>query len=172
MKLNVCITSLILSSAVIISCKKGDDGPPGTANVKYSQWFTPATYQKDTVFGIWGFNHVKDAPEITQNILDSGTVLTFAKLLGYNPLVWKTNEVAPLPITLTYMQGGVTQDMWTAMASPGKLKIRFVNDRNIYTSIANQHQFRYIIIPGAIPAGRGTTALTYEEICRTYNIPE
>ncbi len=66
----------------------------------------PSTYVKDTVFGIWGFNHDRSVPEITQAVLDSGAVLTYAKLKGYNPLVWPAGQVAPMPIQLTYMQGG------------------------------------------------------------------
>jgi hypothetical protein len=159
---------------IITSCKKGDmgpQGPKGNANVIYSNWFTPATYKKDTLFGIWGFNHTIAVPDITQSILDSGSVLTFAKMHGYNPAVWPTGTVGQLPITINYMQGGLQVDTWQAYATPGNWRVRFTNDHNIYTTIANQHQFRYIIIPGGTLAGR-TSQLSYEEICRMYNIPE
>ncbi|PZR21133.1 MAG: hypothetical protein DI538_29830, partial [Azospira oryzae] len=105
---------LILLCVLAISatqCKKGDtgpQGPPGTANVIYSEWFTPNPYIKDTIFGIWGFKYNKAAPLITQQILDSGSVLTFGKLLGYNPAVWPTNVVQQLPIQITYKQSGNT----------------------------------------------------------------
>lgn len=167
----LCLMVVILSAVLLtVGCKKGDDGPPGTANVKYSAWFTPSTYKKDTVFGIWGFSANQAAPAITQNILDSGTVLVFGKLLGYNSLVWPANQVSNLPITVTYMQGGLQNDTWQFKAGPGNINIRFQNDHNIYTSIATTHQFRYIIIPGAVPAGRGIN-LSYEEVCRLYNVP-
>ena len=123
---------LLITSVIIVSCKKGEVGPPGTANVKYSAWFNPTAYKKDTVFGIWGFNHNQAAPEITQQIIDTGTVLTFGKLLGYNPAVWPVNQVAQMPINISYIQGGATQmDTWSALVSPGNLKIRFVNNNNI-----------------------------------------
>ncbi|AXY73754.1 hypothetical protein D3H65_07085 [Paraflavitalea soli] len=159
----------------IVGCKKGDTGPAGpagTANVIYSEWFTPNPYIKDTVFGIWGFKYNKAAPAITQQVLDSGSVLTYGKLLGYNPSVWPANTVQQMPIEITYNQGGVTTDTWSARLSPGNLQIRFVNDRNIYTSIATQHQFRYIIIPGGNKAGARVARQSYEEVCRTYGIPE
>jgi hypothetical protein len=162
------------ATMLFFSCKKGEDGAPGktgTANVRYSEWFTPATYTKDTIFGIWGFYNVKQAPGITQQVLDSGTVFTFAKLKGYNTLIWPAEQVGQLPISLTYVQGGTQTDTWSAAASIGSLKIRFVNDHNIYNTIANAHQFRYIIIPGGLPGGR-TIPLSYEEICRKYNVPE
>lgn len=195
-------TLLILSFLFLLiqSCKKGDTGPAGkdgAANVIYSAWFTPTPYIKDTVFGIWGFKFNKAAPDITQNMLDSGTIITFGKLLGYNPLVWATDQVATMPISITYMQSGVTTDTWSAFASVGNLRIRFVNDRNIYTSIATGHQFRYIIIPpgkkatlarnegngplsAEMPASnmavgrvaRDHGKMSYEEICRLLDIPE
>lgn len=167
---------LVVIAALIsfVSCKKGDAGPqgePGTANVIYSQWFTASPWTKDTVFNVWGFNYKKTIPEITQQVLDSGAVLTFGKLIGYNSLVWPATQVSPLPVNLTYQSGQIMTDTWSAHASPGNLKIRFVNDKNYYSSIAATHQFRYIIIPGGIPAGRGLP-LTYEDICKRYSIPE
>jgi hypothetical protein len=167
----LCLMMVALSALILsVACKKGDDGPPGTANVKFSEWFTPATYKKDTIFGIWGFSYNKSATAITQNVLDSGTVLVYAKMYGYNSLVWPAGNVGQLPITITYMQGGLQNDTWQFKASPGNLNIRFQNDHNIYNSISNAHQFRYIVIPGAVPAGRGIN-MSYEEICRKYNIP-
>lgn len=176
MKITLRISGAIAIFAILlISCKKGDTGPtgsPGTANVMYSEWFRPATYRKDTIFGIWGFNYDKAEPKITQQILDSGTVLTFGKLLGYNPAVWPTNRVSQLPILINYMQsGGVNLDTWSSLITPGNIRIRFVNNRNEYNAIATQHEFRYIIIPGGVSlTGRGS--LTYEDICRKYGIPE
>jgi hypothetical protein len=160
---------------IISSCTKegdaGPQGPEGNANVIYSNWYTPSTYKKDTIFGIWGFSHTQAAPAITQAVLDSGTVLVFGKMLGYNPAVWPTGTVGQLPIMINYMQGGLQVDTWQYYATVGNLRIRFTNDHNIYTSIANQHQFRYIIIPGSTPSGR-MRQMTYEEVCGKYNIPD
>lgn len=166
--------SILAGLLFIISCKKGDtgpQGPKGTSNVMYSAWFKPAAYEKDTVFGVWEFNYNQQVAAINQSVLDSGAVLTFGKLRGYNPAVWPAAQVGQLPITVSYYQGGIQNDTWSAMATPGNLRIRFVNDHNIYTSISTMHEFRYIIIPGGTPAGR-LRQLSYEEICRKYNIPE
>lgn len=172
MKHNLLLMVFAAALLSMNSCKKGDDGPPGTANVQYSDWFTPATYKKDTLFGSWGFSYTTSAPAITQDILDKGSVHVFAKLKGYNPAVWPADQVGELPITITYQQGGLQNDTWQARSFVGNVKIRFVNDHNIYTSISNTHQFRYIIIPGGATAGRGTAPLTYDQLCRMYNIPE
>ena len=178
------------------SCKKGDkgdEGPAGTANVIYSEWLTPNSYVKDTVFGIWGFKYDKAVTEITQAILDSGAVLTYAKLSGYNPTVWPAQQVAPMPIQLTYISGSTMTDTWSALSTVGNLRIRFTNSANYYTSISNTHQFRYIIIPGgkkgALSLGAKSTEndvqnnsnslnlvlehhdqMDYDEVCRLLNI--
>ena len=165
----LCIVVLTMTH-----CKKGDTGPAGpagSANVTYSDWFTASPWTKDTVFSVYGFNYNKAAPAITQQILDSGAVLTFAKLSGYNTLIWPTGSVGQLPINLTYQSGNTMTDTWSAQATVGNLRIRFVNDKNQYNVISNVHQFRYIIIPGGVKGGRRAN-LSYEEICREYNIPE
>jgi len=162
--------SLVLTTST--SCKKGDtgpEGPPATAKVYYSEWFRPDVYIKDTVFGAWGFKYNKAVPAITQKILDSGAVLTFGKLLGYNPLIWPANQVSQLPISVNYISGGRQEDVWTATASPGNLRIRFTNNNNYWTALATEHQFRYVIIPGGMPESKLLT-LTYKEVSRLYNL--
>ena len=172
----LCITVSTLFS----SCAK--DGATGTANVIYSDWFTPSTYVKDTVFGVWGFSYNKAAPEITAQMLDSSSVLVFGKLNGYNPVIWPTGQVSQLPITIIYLSGSTPyEDVWSALATVGNLKIRLIDDHNAYGSISNAHQFRYIIIPGGIAAARpavGTTAppnyaaMSYQQLCAKLNIPQ
>jgi hypothetical protein len=191
-------------SLLIVSCKKGDTGPAGvagatgpggptgptgpvgTANVIYSGWFTPATYTKDTIFGIYGFNYTKATTDITQGVLDSGTVITFGKLNGYVPVVWPTNLVGQLPISIDYLIGAATNiDTWSASLSVGNLKIRLVSSTNAYNLISNAHQFRYIIIPGGIKStvasvklglvnGNASSLLqmSYAEICQRLGVPE
>jgi hypothetical protein len=154
-----------------VSCKKGDTGPAGTANVSFSPWFKPDVYKKDTVFGIWGFKYDYAAPAITQNIIDSGTVLVFGKLLGYNGLIWPVGQVGQLPITLTYVSAGTTTDTWSALVTAGNLRIRFVNDKNTYNTISNAHLFRFVVIPGGVPVNGRMARLSYEEICNKYSIP-
>jgi hypothetical protein len=157
-------------SVLLFSCSKGDQGPvgstgatgaagaagatgaqgpAGSANVIYSQWFTPPAYTKDTIFGIYGLYYRKATTDITQAILDSGIILTYGKLDGYTTVIWPTNQVEQLPITVTYQEGSTTYiDTWQALDSLGNLKILFQDDLNLYNGISNAHQFRYIIIPG------------------------
>jgi hypothetical protein len=211
------IISYVLFATVMLillnSCQKGNTGPAGpagpaggtgssgptgatgTANVIYSDWFTPSAYTKDTVFGIYGFYFNETAPGITQPILDSGTVITFGKLDGYTSAIWPTNQVSALPIVVTYIEGTtIYNDTWSALVTPGNLKIQFVDDKNLYSGISNAHQFRYIIIPGGIKSnaiisklqqytpqensegvGGGKpdfSVLSYQQLCSLLNIPE
>ena len=157
-----------LFSLLAVACQKGDtgpagaagpagavgaQGPAGTANVIYSNWFTPSGtsgYTKDTVFGTWGFYHDEAATAITQAVLDSGVVLTFGKLDGYVTSIWPTNQVEELPIVITYMDGSSPNiDTWQALLTPGNLRIQLQSSLNAYGSISTAHQFRYVVIPGA-----------------------
>ena len=176
----------------------GSSGPTGTANVQYSDWFTPAAYTKDTVIGSYGFYYDKAATAITQVILDSGVVLTFGKLDGYITSIWPTNQVAQLPIAITYLNGSTGNiDTWSALATVGNLRIELISSTNAYGSISNAHQFRYVIIPGGVklnssglfPSAGQTqvnseensrkqevisnySQMSYEQICTLLNIPE
>ena len=149
----------------------GPKGDTGTANVMYSDWFTPDTYTKDTVFGTYHFYYDKPDSAITQEILDSGIVLTYGKLDGYTSLIWPTNQVSLMPITLVYRIGAtIYTDSWSALATVGNLRIQFTNDKNYYNSVSPDHQFRYIIIPGGVKAF--SIPKDYKTLCQQYKIPE
>jgi hypothetical protein len=133
-------------------------GPAGSANVEYTPWFTPSSYTKDTIFGSYGFYADEAVPAITQAIADNGTVLTYGKLDGYTTSIWPTNQVALMPITITYMDGSSANlDTWSALITPGNVRIELISSANAYNVISNLHQFRCIVIPGgvSIPAGIG-----------------
>ncbi|HEY4063593.1 MAG TPA: collagen-like protein [Puia sp.] len=186
------VSLIVLASVLIVSCQKGDAGPTGpvgpagptgatgtkgAANVIYSSWFTPAAYTKDTVFGIYGFSYTKATTDITQAVVDSGTVLTFGKLDGYNPVIWPSAQVSLLPISITYLDGSASNiDTWSAFVTAGNLKIRLVSSLNAYGGISNAHQFRYIIIPGGIKSTVASVKpiqqMSYSEICRRFGVPE
>jgi len=170
--------TVIIVSLLFVSCKKGDTGPAGlkgTANVIYSSWFTPATYKKDTIFGTYGFSYKEATADITQKILDSGTVITFGKLNGYNPIIWPTDQVSQLPINLTYLSGSQANiDTWSASLSLGNLTIRLVSSLNAYGTISTAHQFRYVIIPGGTKSTVASVnpGMSYAEICHRLGVPE
>jgi hypothetical protein len=129
----------------------GATGATGTANVIYSAWVTPTTYTKDTVFNTYHFYTNITATKITQNILDQGTVIVYGKLDGYTSAIWPTAQISALPIVVTYQEGSNTYtDTWSSLVTLGNVQIDFVDNLNLYNGISNAHQFRYVIIPGAV----------------------
>ena len=192
---------VVIATLIFTQCQKGDtgpqgpkgpvgpQGPTGTANVISSSWFY-GFWLQDTVLGIHEFYN-DASPNLPQSVLDSGVVMVFGNLFGYNdPNIWPTDRVAQLPINLTYIMNGTTMtDTWSASFTHDTIRIRFVNDHNFYQSLSNQYEFRWIIIPGAVAGGSATRTstseggnvsslkeqlnkMTYEDICRLYNIPE
>lgn len=198
MKLRIIAQLLIVISFMSLSCSEegpagpagatgatgaaGPTGATGTANVIYVSWFTPSSYEATTIFGITHFTHSEAAPELTQEVLDNGVVLVYAKLLGYNILLWPADQVGQLPITLTYTTSSTEYDTWSAFASVGNLTIDFLNSINHYSSIITKHQFRYVVIPGGVAASDGgrvasydlarLQAMPYEDAMAALGIPE
>ncbi len=143
----------------------GPVGATGTANVIYSNWYTPSTYTKDTVFNSYHFHANIAASKITQAILDNGTVLVYGKLNGYVTSVWPTNQVSQLPIEITYMNGTTPNiDSWSALVTLGNVRIDLVSSTNAYGGISNAHQFRYIIIPGGVQTLSTINVRNYNEV--------
>jgi hypothetical protein len=148
----------IFSIFMITSCSKdgqnGKDGVPGTVNVYYSPWAS----RTFTGSGIsWQTDY--EAPQITQEILDKGTVLCYLKQDAY---------VAPIPFYY-----------------PQRIEVYYEINRIIhYASFNPPFQFRYIVIPGGTSnlAGRNANNITtnpidyskmsYHQICVKFNIPE
>ena len=189
MKLNINLQLLLATLMLGVGCADdGAQGPAGPAgpvgpagptgatgapNVIYGSWFKPAAYDVATVYSVTNFTHTVEVPEITEEIINSGVVLVYAKLHGYNTSLWPTDQVGLLPITLGYVQGPTLWDTWSATTSVDKLKITFVNSGNIYTLISNQHQFRYVIIPGGVSAsgGRVVDQLNADDLARLQTMP-
>lgn len=129
----------------------GPKGATGTANVIYSDWFTPPAYTKTVVFGLNTLTYNLAEPKITQDIIDHGVVVVYAKLNGYVPSIWPTDQVSALPIILNYLSGTTSEvDTWSGLYSLGNVQISFKNNNNLYGSLATTHSFRYVIIPGGV----------------------
>jgi len=151
----------------------GATGATGTANVIYSDWITPSSYTKDTVFSTYHFYADIPASKITQSILDNGTVLVFGKLDGYIASVWPTAQVSVLPITVTYqLSGGIYTDSWSSLVTLGNVRIDFVDNQNYYSSISNAHQFRYVIIPGGVHTLGSINPKNYNQVKQALHLPD
>ncbi len=132
----------------------GTTGPAGTANVIYSNWINVTFGAPNGAGNQYGELLV---PQITQTVYNSGAVLVYAK---------GSSDVYPLPYRNDSSFGYFLIDVIG--------KIRFFTNIPAFTTIP----YRYIIIPGGTPAGRGTTTkpdyknMTYSQVCAKFNIPE
>ena len=150
---------------------KGAKGDPGTANVIYSDWYTPTTYTQTTIFGTKNFATDIAATKITQAILDKGVVVVYGKLNGYNPIIWPTDQVSQLPIGISYMNGTTPNlDTWSALCTVGNVRITLTSSINAYGSISNAHQFRYVIIPGGVHTLSTVNLKNYKEVQQALHI--
>lgn len=151
---------------------QGPQGPAGTgggsSTVIYSKWFSLASseWADSTLPPEIGSQKItrafKDAPDITSNILDSGIVLSYIRhstiignqLMPYQIYSYVIN-FSPLQGRLIYyLSDPATQDA-SGVFPP------------------DDFEYRYIIIPGNVLASgrtRSPKTMTYEEVCRQYNI--
>ncbi|MDN5284539.1 MAG: hypothetical protein JWR38_813 [Mucilaginibacter sp.] len=148
-------------------------GPAGTANVIYSDWITPTTYTQTTIFGTIHFSSIITAAKITQDILDKGTVIVYGKLSGYNPIIWPVDNVAQLPIIITYMSGANSNiDTWSGITSLGQIQIDLTSSLNAYGSISNAHSFRYVIIPGGVHITANINFKNYAQVKQALHLTD
>jgi hypothetical protein len=151
----------------------GATGATGTANVIYSDWTTPSSYTQSTAFGTTHFYADIAATKITQSVLDQGTVLVYGKLDGYTTSIWPTDQVAQLPIEITYMNGNTQNiDSWSALVTLGNVRIDLASSSNAYPSISNLHQFRYVIIPGGVHTLAHINIHNYAEVKQALHLPD
>jgi Collagen triple helix repeat (20 copies) len=162
----------------------GTQGPAGTANVIYSNWFTndefSMSWADTTIPSTLSESPeiieraIKNAPDITSGILDSGVVLSYVRgqvlispqllpwIFGFNdvdtgnPMYCQLNLVPQAGGILYYISNQTTHD--ATGLSPG-----------------TGFEYRYIIIPGGVLAGGrkiNPKTMSYSEVCKTYNIPQ
>lgn len=152
----------------------GEQGATGNANVIALDWFTPSEYLLSERFGISYFEHDEAIPEITQEVLDTGVILTYAKLNFYESSFWPTDQVGTLPLSLHYIATSIEYvDHWRAAATVGNLKVGISNNANLYTFIPSGNEFRCVIIPNGI-AGKSKAPdfkkMTYEEVMDYFDL--
>jgi len=142
----------------------GPAGPMGNANVVYSTWKSFQSSQRDTLIDGTKLrvNHLIE-PKLTQNIIDTGSIQVFMR---FQSTVW------PLPITSDAGSATMANTV-SYIPSPSKLFItRYTHDNSASIGFGSV-QWRYIFIPGnALAKGKDVSKLSYEELCKMYNIPE
>ncbi len=157
-----------IAAFVFAGCQKeGPQGPPGqNAEVYYSEWFSPIAWSGGS--RDWYFS--ASAPDLTQEIVENGVVLAYAWLADD---VYGGTSVRPLP---AFAVGANWSFLIHEYGS-----IEFTSDM-FAPPLTTGNKFRFVAIPGAIYALKSGTpgyrsekelkSMTYQEICRLYNIPE
>lgn len=142
----------------------GEDGQDAT--VYYSEWFSPSAWSGES--GDWYFT--ASAPDLTEDIVENGVIMAYAWL---SDDVYEGSAVRPLP---AYAVGA----NWSFLVSDYK-SIEFTCDM-VTRPLSAENKFRFIAIPGTIPALKSASTVTqkqemitrmsYQEVCKLLNIPE
>ena len=142
----------------------GPQGPAGTANVIYSAWTTePANWGADTAMLSLNGGNAKRfnvaAPSLSQSILDQGVILCYVRggVTSNNPVALPydlpINQPAPNNALLVNFRSALNRIVYIFfLPNNAFAPITFTN----FNTAA---QFRYVLIPGAVAGGRGTTGI-------------
>jgi hypothetical protein len=178
---------LLCCALVILGCEgkegpagpTGPAGPAGSANVIYSEWFSPATWDLQTTFGVHERSYTMTVPALTADIIGHGMVLVYMKFAGIDPAI---NQ---LPLII--VDFGTSYD-FQFRAAPGTIEVVYfylsapTTDPSV---IPPENQVRYVLIPGGVLAASAQRegipraqlagsmiSLSYSEVCRLFDIPE
>lgn len=159
---------IAFSSLVFMGCKnEGVQGPAGQdATVYYSEWITPSEWLGSS--GDWYFDVA--APDLTEDIVENGVILAYAWLADD---IYDATAVRPLPAY-------AVDANWSFLVFEFE-SIEFTSDM-ISKPFTASNRFRYIAIPGNIPALKSASLkdisitelrkMPYKEVCKLFNIPE
>ena len=183
MKLRSASWPLLCVALVTLGCAKGDTGPmgprgpAGSANVIYSDWYSPPTWNLETEFGITQRTYAMGATSLTQEIIDQGAVMVYMRFVGLTPEIVQLPTLVPdvgYQFSFRAQADSVTVVYYVA-AAPTSTPI----------IIPSGNQVRYILIPGGVVAATmqthgstyeqelaGLKSMSYSEVCRKYGVPE
>jgi hypothetical protein len=165
----ITISSIVLFGLVtILSCSADDgkDGATGTANVIYSDWVNAPAATPETIDGTNGMSTSLNAPKLTEEILNNGTILVYMDFGG---------GIYQLPYTST---AGGSANTIKFISTLGKIKIfRFKHSADGTTiGLPTFLRYRYILIPGGVSATDGKSVkidyskMSYEDVCARLNV--
>lgn len=173
---------LLCIAFVVFGCEgpegpRGPAGPAGSANVIYSDWYSPETWVFATTFGIAERSFTMTPASLTQEIIDSGVVLVYMRFVGLNP------QINQLPITLADVRLS-----FIFRAQAGSIKALYWSTSNPTADpgvIPSENLVRYVLIPGGVLEAtaqmEGITSrqligsldsMPYREVCERFEIPE
>ncbi len=129
----------------------GPQGPAGSVNVTYSEWLK---MPRDS------FQFTISVPQLTQEIVDKGVVAVYAKefkggsgetgfLLGINKLPFYSENAGYIEFSIL------------------KNSVRITSSE---TMLADDFQFRYVLIPGSVSATMRLNWQDYSSVKTTFSI--
>ncbi len=147
---------------------QGSQGETGTANVIYSDWFS-ADFGENPILSP-GASDNFNVDEFTQEIKDNGLIIVYSRRdlgQGYSYFT--------LPYTRYFSTNQHFSSRFFAYNDRINISVTSVNGSDIISSYLTE--FRYIIVPGGIPASGKNLALdyknlSYQELCNHFNIPQ
>jgi hypothetical protein len=186
MKLRSALWPLLCLALATLGCGKGDTGPTGprgaagpagSANVIYSDWYSPDTWNLETEFGTTQRSYSMGSTSLTQAIIDQGVVMVYMRFAGFTP------EIVQLPFLVPDVG---YQFYYRAQADSVKVMYYVAASRTTTpVIIPSYNQVRYVLIPGGVVAATmqasGSTfeqeivrlkSMPYADVCRKYGVPE
>jgi hypothetical protein len=146
-------------------------GPPGTANVLYSEWTAFVGTDWSAAFSFFGQTrreYIIEEAAINADLLAGGMVMVYIRLSG------TTAHVQPLPVI-----GPITKT-----STPQVLNYRLESESIVLVlhdldgvanpgTIGGGNLYRYVVIPGGTPVGLSPDDLhDYEAVREFYGIPD
>jgi hypothetical protein len=147
---------------------EGEQGEPGTANVIYSDWMQlgDVSTEADTtlVFRNYAMYNIS-APDLSQEILDQGTIMVYYRLSGLT---------LPLPLTLAGLSGSdASVSITFTIFEPEQITILSQQLDNTTFTLNLSTEFRYVLIPGEEPAESLMELLyDYDRMIDRFDLPE
>ncbi len=139
----------------------GAAGTIGTANVVYSDWLNVTFDPASADSSVWSADI--PAPKLVDSILTKGDIKVFWNLGSDS-----TNDqfIVPLPVVDVLLFGGLlTVNSYSSFQNI--LLLSNFDLSSFKTGIYNNFQFRYILIPGGVKAGKGVKTIdwnNYKEV--------
>jgi hypothetical protein len=144
----------------------GAAGPAGTANVIYSPWLD-AAYSIDTIIvsnGVRDTSYftVIPATKLTNAILTNGEIKVYINL---------NNAATPVVFPLPYQSLG--GDYIQPIFYTGNIELDASENFGTFTSGGTKYyQYRYILIPGGVPARSSIDWNNYADVKEKLNLPD
>lgn len=147
--------------------EQGPEGPPGTANVIYSDWMNIAWNLTDNA--TFKQMYIEEPRVVEEDFIENGTLLMYFKLEVPEGIV-----TAPLPFTngtdyLTFLAADVPGENVEGIV----VRLEATDGTTDVQSDWNDYQFRYVMVPGGVPAKMGDGFLKdYSAVKEYYGLPD